>query len=70
MADTDILQLSLAVLDRLAAQEAEEIARGQVADWPDYRRRRGRLSAFEDAQQEIREAFRKRFEPDEEDEDI
>ena len=69
LAEVDISQLCISVLRHMSQEEADGIARGQVSDWADFKRRRGRHSALEDAEEQIRDALRKRFDPNHEDEE-
>jgi hypothetical protein len=70
MSMTDAIgQLCLAVLRKLADRDREALASGKAADWPDYRRRVGRVQMAEEAEAEIIEALRKRFDPDEDEDD-
>jgi len=66
MADIDIANLCYAVLEHEMDRHREVILEGKCSDFAHYRYLTGKLHALEAAEEGIKEAFRKRYDDEDE----
>ena len=66
MADKDIASIFFSVIERQMEDQKEIVLSGKIEDYPRYRYLIGKLRALEAVEAEVKEAFRKRFDDEEE----